>query len=125
MRPLSLSVITFIAACLLPGCDRADPDRATPAVASDVPAPADAAPVPSDTDTSAVTMRYSCGDHQVDVMGNDHARVTMPDGRLLQLGYVADSSPPLFAGEALEFSIDGSGAQLAQDEGASWPCSAE
>lgn len=120
MRNSSLLVTAFIAVCLLPGCNRADDsDRAAPAVASDpVPAPADAT-------SDAVTMRYDCGEHRIDVMGNDHARVTMSDGRVIELAHVADSSPPLFSGDALEFSIDGDGAQLAQDEGASWPCSAE
>lgn len=127
MRPSPLSAM-FVAACLLAGCNRADdPDRAAPAATSEAgPASTDSAPAPADTDTTAaVTMRYSCGDHRIDVMGNDHARVTTPDGQAVQLAYVGDSSPPLFAGEGLEFSIDGSGAQLARDEGASWPCSAE
>lgn len=123
MRHSALPVIAFVAIGLLAGCNRADdPDRAAPAVASDaVPAPADTAPAPAD----AITMRYNCGEHRIDVMGNDHARVTMSDDRVIELAHVADSSPPLFSGEALEFSIDGDGAQLAQDEGASWPCSAE
>lgn len=123
MRNSSLLVSVFIAVCLLPGCKRTDdPDRAAPAAQ----APVATAPAQADDDTAnAITMRYSCGEHRIDVMGNDHARVTMSDGREIALAYVADSSPPLYAGEALEFSIDGSGAQLAQDEGASWPCSAE
>lgn len=128
MRYFFLPVITLIGVCLVAGCNRADdPNREAPAVSSDaVPAPADTAPAPTDADTSAVvTMRYRCGEHRIDVMGNHHARVTMPEGSVIELAHVADSSPPLFSGEALEFSIDGSGAQLAQDEGASWPCSAE
>ena len=123
---LSPSAI-LVALCLLAGCNRADdPDRAAPAATSETgPASADSAPPATEADTTAaVTMRYSCGDHRIDVMGNHHARVTTPDGQVIQLAYVGDSSPPLFAGEGLEFSIDGSGAQLAHDD-ASWPCSPE
>ena len=58
------------------------------------------------------------------MFGNDHVTVTM-DGRDIDLAHVADSSPPRFSGEALEFSVAADGAVLAQDEGASWTCTAE
>lgn len=71
-----------------------------------------------------VTMRYACDGRSVAVFGNDHATVTM-DGRDIDLAHVAGSSPPRFSGEALEFSVAADGAMLAQDEGASWACTAE
>ena len=52
----------------------------------------------------------------------DTAQVTADDGRVIELQRMADSSPPLFAGEALEFSVDGDGAVLGQDEGGPYSC---
>ena len=119
------SIAASFAALLLAGalasCDRAEPPRPSPPVddAASTP-PADA----SDDGEAMVTMRYACDGHRVAVFGNDHVTVSM-DGRDIDLPYVADSSPPRFAGEALEFSVGADGAVLGQDEGASWTCTAE
>ena len=123
MRPSSISAsfAALLLAGTLAGCDRAEPP--TPSSPVDDTAstpPADA----SDDGDAMVTMRYACDGHRVAVFGNDHVTVSM-DGRDIDLPYVADSSPPRFAGEALEFSVGADGAILGQDEGASWTCSAE
>lgn len=68
------------------------------------------------------SMRYSCeGGFQVAILG-ETARVTTRDGRVIDLSRVPDRSPPLFAGEALEFSVEADGAVLGQDEGGPFPC---
>ena len=104
----------------LAGCNRAEQP---PAPTTDGTAPPVAADTPDDGD-AMVTMRYACDGHRVAVFGNDHVTVTM-NGRDIDLAHVADSSPPRFSGEALEFSVAADGAVLAQDEGASWACTAE
>lgn len=107
----------------LAGCNRAEPPAAPPAASGTDTAPA---PSPDATDAgdAMVTMRYACGDQRVAVFGNDHATVTM-DGRDVDLAHVADSSPPRFSGEGLEFSIAADGAMLARDGEAGRACTAE
>ena len=104
----------------LSGCNRAEPPAPTPAGTDG----AEAMPTTPETGEAMVTMRYACEGRRVAVFGNDHATVTM-DGRDIELAHVAGSSPPRFTGEALAFSIAADGALLAQDEGASWACTAE
>ena len=116
------SVSGLLLAGLIAGCNRAEQ---SPAPTTDDTGAAPAPPTDSpDNGDAMVTMRYACDGHRVAVFGNDHVTVTM-DGRDIGLAHVADSSPPRFAGEALEFSVAADGAVLAQDEGASWACTAE
>ena len=115
---VSLAALVFVG--ILAGCNRAEPPPSSPAGDTASTPPVDA---PDDGD-AMVTMRYACDGHRVAVFGNDHVTVSM-DGRDIDLPYVADSSPPRFAGEALEFSVGADGAVLSQDEGASWTCTAE
>ena len=123
MRPSSIpaSLAALLLVGVLAGCNRAEPPPpSSPADDTAATPPADA----SDGDDAMVTMRYACDGHRVAVFGNDHVTVSM-EGRDIDLPYVADSSPPRFAGEALEFSVGADGAILGQDEGASWACTAE
>lgn len=125
MQPrLALAVATSIAACLAAGCGR---DASPPLEAGeDRRGDAAAPPVASADDQGpAVTMRYACDGQRVAVFGQDHASVTLADGREVELAYAAGSSPPRFSGEALEFSVAADGAVLAQDEGTTWACTAE
>lgn len=115
-------IAALLFAGALAGCNRADQPSA-PATGATEPAPAPSTDAPDDGD-ALVTMRYACDGHRVAVFGNDHVTVTM-DGRDIDLAHVAGSSPPRFSGEALEFSVAADGAVLAQDEGASWTCTAE
>lgn len=90
--------------------DQGEPHPADPRGASDLGDQAD----------DGLT-RYSCdGGWTVEVTG-ERARVTALDGRVIDLP-VADRSPPLYAGEALEFSLGESGATLGQDEGGPFAC---
>ena len=113
----------LLLAGLLAGCDRSEQSAPPPAATGEDVAPGPAADMPADG-SAMVTMRYACDGRRVAVFGNDHVTVTM-DGRDIELAHVADSSPPRFAGEALSFSVAADGAVLAQDEGASWACTAE
>src|SRR5688500_8142657 len=115
-------IAALLLAGVLAGCNRAEQPPA-PTTGSMDTAPAPSTDAPGDGD-AMVTMRYACDGHRVAVFGNDHVTVTM-DGRDIDLAHVAGSSPPRFSGEALEFSVAADGAVLAQDEGASWACTAE
>lgn len=65
--------------------------------------------------------RYNCqGGWTVEVDG-EAAHVSAMDGRVVQLP-VSDRSPPLYAGEGLEFSVGDNGATLVQDAGQPLPC---
>jgi hypothetical protein len=100
----------------LSACDRA-PDDTARVVDADILEPT--APAPAGDSAS---MRYTCEEgYGVAIMG-DSALVTTRDGRAIDLQRVADRSPPLFAGEALEFSVESDGAVLGQDEGGRFPC---
>ena len=68
------------------------------------------------------SMRYQCeGGYQVAIFG-DTARVITPDEQGVDLSRDPQRSPPLFTGEALEFSVGSDGAVLAQDEGGRHAC---
>lgn len=107
------------------GCDRTDPSQAIEPPEATVPgaSPVDPAlPGPDERLNDTASMRYTCeGGWNVAILG-DIAQVTAGDGRVIELQRVADRSPPLFAGEALEFSVDGDGAVLGQDEVGPLPC---
>ena len=112
--PSVLALSCCLAVLGLSACDRAIDDTAR---VDDVPEPTAAAPA-----GDSASMRYSCEDgYGVAIMG-DVARVTTRDGREIDLQRAADRSPPLFAGEALEFSVESDGAVLGQDEGGRFPC---
>lgn len=109
-----LALSCFLAIVGLSACDRAANETAS---LEPTPEPAVAAP-----QGDSASMRYRCeGGYGVAVIG-DTARVTTSDGREIDLRRVADRSPPLFAGEALEFSVESDGAVLGQDEGGPFPC---
>ena len=114
MHPSSIFALSCCLTLGLSACDRAPDDTAR---VDDVQEPTIAAPA-----SDSASMRYTCEEgYGVAIMG-DSARVTTPDGRAIDLQRVADRSPPLFAGEALEFSVESDGAVLGQDEGGRFPC---
>ena len=117
-----LILIMLIAASVV-GCKRSDDDaaKALPATSSDADAtPVDTSPPPSD---EGVSMRYRCdGGHAVAIVRGELARVTLADGRVVEIARVADSAPPAYRGEALSFDIGSSGATLGQDEVGGFDC---
>ena len=115
MQPSSVLALSCCLAILgLSACDRAADDTAG---VDDVLEPTTPAPA-----GDSASMRYSCEDGYAVAIIGDLARVTTRDGREIDLQRVADRSPPLFAGEALEFSVESDGAVLGQDEGGRFPC---
>jgi len=121
--PFAPALLAVLAtAAFTAGCNR-DEVPADVAPISDAPAASDDATDAGDD--AGVTMRYACDGQRVAVFGQDHASVTLADGREIDLAFAAGSSPPRFSGEALEFSVAADGAVLAQDEGASWTCTPE
>ncbi|WP_152597788.1 hypothetical protein [Novilysobacter arseniciresistens] len=108
--PRQLLFAAVLGAVVLAGCS-AEPD---------------AAPVdPAMVDTDTASMRYSCDDGwSVAVMG-DTVVASAADGRTVELQRIADRSPPLFTGGALEFSVEDDGAVLGQDETGPLACRPE
>ena len=70
-----------------------------------------------------ITMRYGCEQgHRVDIVGGNSARVTLADGRAVDIPRIADSAPPRYAGVALSFEVGSDGATLGQDEVGGFAC---
>lgn len=108
----------------LVACDPAETEAPLepPAATDPGASPVDPSIPKADDLGDEASMRYTCeGGWNVAIAG-DIARVTADDGRVIELQRVVDRSPPLFTGEALEFSVDGDGAVLGQDEGGPFPC---
>ena len=87
---------------------------------ADMPARAEAAatakPASGETD-SDITMRYACEHgNSVAIVRGQIARVSLADGRVVEIQRIADSSPPRYAGVALSFEVGSDGAMLGQDE---------
>lgn len=119
MRLLSTSLLL----AMLAGCNADRPDATPDAEAASTAAPTTAPGPPVQVD--GVTMRYDCTDgNKVDIVGGDTARVTLSDGRKLELARVQGRSPPLYSGDATEFAIGSEGGVLAHD-GGQWDCAAE
>jgi hypothetical protein len=119
-----LLLITCMVAMAVAGCEQAGNDQLTPP-ASTEPGAAPVEPTLPDVDDShddTTTMRYRCDGGWNVAVRDDVVQVTADDGRVIELQRVPGSSPPLFAGEALEFSVDGRGAVLGQDEGGPFAC---
>ena len=121
-------LIMLIAACALNGCKRQGDDEAAnaPATARGNPdaKPVDTAPPPPADD--GVSMRYLCdGGHEVAIVRGELARVTLADGRVVEIARVADSAPPAYRGEALSFEVGSDGGTLGQDEVGGFDCHAD
>lgn len=115
MHRSTLALSGCLAVIALAACSRDANESAAPAVVE----PASDAAIPGGDSPS---MRYSCeGGYAVAIVG-DTARVITQDGRTIELARAADRSPPLFAGEALEFTVASDGAVLGQDEGGAFAC---
>lgn len=120
-------LVLIAAACALAGCQRPADDTANAPPATStaaVTAPADNATASSADE--GVTMRYRCdGGHAVAIVRGGSARVTLADGRIVEIARVADSAPPVYRGEALSFEIGSDGGTLGQDEVGGFDCRAD
>ena len=102
------------------GCKQSSPPGPEPDARKDAPAAqsTERTEVPP-----GVTMRYSCDQGQrVDILEGKTARVTLADGRVIDLPRVADSAPPRYSGVALSFEVGSDGATLGQDEVGGFAC---
>lgn len=116
MHPLRLSAL--IAACSLAACA---PDAPSPPAPQAIEPPAPAAPAPT---PETVTARYDCptaGIVEI-IRGGRFARLRMTDGRIVNLGVIRGSEPPVWSEVGLRFMTDASGAELAQDNGRTVRC---
>ena len=118
--------VFIVVACALIGCKRPDDAAASasPTTAGPEATAADTAPPPPADD--GVSMRYrSDGGHTVAIVRGELARVTLADGRVVEIARVADSAPPAYRGEALSFEIGSDGGTLGQDEVGGFDCRAD
>ena len=74
--------------------------------------------------SDTVTMRYTCeAGHSVAIVGGGRtARVSLANGRVVDIPRVADAAPPRFSGEALSFDVGSGGATLGQHEVGGFAC---
>ena len=118
MRILLPLLSALLSTLLLAGCN-ADHTPAPTAQAPATPAPAkEIAPPAAD-----VITRFACDpDTVVDILTDDRAQVSLPDGQQVGLGKVANSDPPVYTGANLFFTISGDQAHLSQDSGRDLAC---
>jgi len=121
MCRVSLQLLGCAAALLIAACQKPAPPEPAPPSAS-TPTSAEA-PNPAD---EGVTMRYRCESGlKVTIMRGETARISLADGRVVEIERTAESSPPSYRGEAVAFEVGGDGATLAQDDVGAFDCTAE
>ena len=97
------------------GCNPRDDSAGTD---SDTAAAGKAVPSASPTSDADVSMRYSCqADTKVAITNDGRARVSLPDGRIVDLDRVVGSTPAVFTGSSLYLTIGDHDAYLSQDDG--------
>ena len=102
-----------------------EPETATRTESAEIPQPKTAIAREKADAQPSVMMRYSCEQgHRVDIIGGNTARVTLADGRVVDVPRVAGSAPPRYAGVALSFEVGSDGAMLGQDETGGVSCHA-
>lgn len=116
-------VLSTCAVLMLGACQKPAPPAEPARPSADAPA---TAPTETQKPDDGITMRYRCeSGHSVAIVRGERARVTLADGRVVEIARVADSSPPQFEGEALSFEVTGDGATLGQHEVGGFACTAE
>ena len=71
----------------------------------------------ADGDTAGVTMRYACdADTVVTVLADGTARISLPDGQTIDASRIAGSTPPVFTGQSLYFTVGEDGGRLSQED---------
>ncbi len=118
MRRISVSVL--VAGTLALSACAPDAPPVPPAPAA--PAPP-AAPVPPPA-PETVTARYDCpGAAVVEIIRDGRfARLRMTDGRIVNLGVIRGSEPPVWSEVGLHFVTSDEGAELSQDNGRTVRC---
>ena len=114
MSPFAVAAALALSACA--------PDAPPPPPAPAAPEPP-AAPVPPPT-PETVTARYDCPTAGVIEIIRDgrFARLRMTDGRIVNLGVIRGSQPPVWSEVGLRFTGDAAGGELAQEDGRTVQC---
>lgn len=105
-----------------PPAATADPAAGTPAKTTPPPMPSPTDPAGAANDAGAGSFICENG-HWVELVGDDTARVTLADGRVIDLPRKADGVAE-YRGVALSFDLsdDGQGGVLGQDEVGGFDC---
>jgi hypothetical protein len=118
----ALPLAMIMAACR-PTVPPPEPGTATRTETAEAPPAQARAATPASDASPVVTMRYRCNQgHRVDIFSGDVARVTLADGRVVDIERVDGSAPPRYAGVALSFEVGSEGAMLGQDETGGFAC---
>lgn len=121
----------LLAALLLAGCnaDRSPapatqaPDTATPAAANGDATATDATQPGTTKPDVAPGKSYDCGSGViVDILKDDKLRATVPGQPTVDLQRIANSTPPVFTGSNLYFTIGQNGIYLSQQDGTELAC---
>lgn len=115
----SVPLLSALAVVTLAACS-AEPPAPPAQVAAPAPAPAAPAPAPE-----TITATYDCPTAGVVeiIREGRFARLRMTDGRIVNLGVIRGSEPPVWSEVGLRFvTVDG-GAELSQDNGRTVRCS--
>lgn len=111
-----LSVLVFVT---LTACSAEPPAPPAPVAA---PSPPPAAPAPT---PETVTATYDCPSAGVIeiIREGRFARLRMTDGRIVNLGVIRGSQPPVWSEVGLRFVTTDAGGELSQDNGRTVHCS--
>lgn len=120
-RMRRISVSALVAGTLALSACTPDAPPAPPAPAAPAPPAAPALPPAPET----VTARYDCpGAAVVEIIRDGRfARLRMTDGRIVNLGVIRGSEPPVWSEVGLRFVTSDDGAELSQDNGRTVRCS--
>ena len=122
---LLLPLVVLIAT----SCQKASPPVAETAEAAGRGGSAPTGAPVGDSDAASeddgITMRYDCEQgHSVALVRGEIARVSLADGRVVEIPRIAGSSPPRYSGVALSFDVGSDGATLGQHEVGGFACRA-
>ncbi len=121
----------LFAVLLLAGCnaDRSPapaaqvPATTTPAATAGDAATADAPQPGTATPNTALGKSYDCGSGViVDILKDDLLRATVPGQPTIELQRIANSTPPVFTGGNLYFTVGQNGVYLSQEDGTELAC---
>jgi hypothetical protein len=117
MGKLSSLTPALLLACLA-GCGDHSAATETDSDAARAGTATETAPAAAGEDDN-VAARYACqADTDVVVLDDGSARVSLPGGERHTLNRIADSDPPVYAGDSLFFTIQADAAHLSQQDGA-------
>lgn len=114
----SVPMLPALAVVMLVSCSAETPAPPAP-VAAPTPPPETPAPAPE-----TVTAAYDCPTAAIVeiIREGRFARLRMTDGRIVNLGVIRGSQPPVWSEVGLQFVTTDDGAELSQDNGRTVRC---